>query len=135
MDVNNQLNRQDQKWSLHVTECLKGDRLFRAGDKAEKDVVQFLLDNLSTDSVGDYRILMNYHMPFFNERGLDQFQEIDIVLINKFGIYVLEVKDWAGRIIAAAMRRFRIGRLTCPLPSNAVTSLRRRQIGQWSRWS
>jgi serine/threonine-protein kinase len=101
LNVNNQPNQQDQKWSRHVMECLKGDRLFRAGDKAEKDVVEFLLDNLSTDTVGDYRILMNYHMPFFNERGLDQFQEIDIVLINKFGIYVLEVKDWIGRIIVS----------------------------------
>lgn len=90
-----------QKWSHHVTECPKGDAIFRTGDKAEKDVTQYLFDNLSAEAVGDYRILMNYHLPFTNNRGLDQIQEIDIVLINKFGVYVLEVKDWRGKIIAS----------------------------------
>lgn len=90
-----------QRWSHHVTECPKGDSIFRTGDKAEKDVAQFLLDNLSAETTGDYRILMNYHLPFTNNRGLDQIQEIDIVLINKFGVFVLEVKDWRGKIIAS----------------------------------
>ena len=93
--------RKKQKWAHHVTECPKGDVLLRAGDRAEKDVVQHLLDNLVTETVGDYRILMYYHLPISNNRGLDQVQEIDIVLINKFGIYALEVKDWRGRIIAS----------------------------------
>lgn len=95
------LIQKKQKWSHHMIECPKGDSIFRTGDKAEKDVAQFLLDNLSTEIVGDYRILMNYHLPFTNNRGLDQIQEIDIVLINKFGVFVLEVKDWRGKIIAS----------------------------------
>lgn len=87
------------KWSRYVTECPKGDVLFRDGDQAEKDVVRYLLDNLTTQSVGEYRILMNYHMPV-RSSGPAQTQEIDIVLINKYGIYLLEVKDRRGKIVA-----------------------------------
>src|SRR6266496_891732 len=87
------------KWSRYVTECPKGDVLFRDGDQAEKDVVRYLLDHLTPQSVGEYRILMNYHMPV-RSSGPAQTQEIDIVLINKFGIYLLEVKDRRGKIVA-----------------------------------
>lgn len=103
--MNNKFNLQDdpiqkkQNWSRYVTECPKSDTLFSDGDKAEKDVAQYLRDNLKTQTLGEYRILMNYHLPV-RSSGPTQTLEIDVVLINRFGVYLLEVKDRGGKIVA-----------------------------------
>jgi len=90
----------NQKKKRHITECPRGDNLTRFGDKAEKAVYQYILDNLTIRAIGDYRILLNYHMPV-RSPGPAATQEIDLVLINKFGVFLIEVKDWAGKIIAS----------------------------------
>lgn len=91
--------RNDPKWIKHVTECPRGDDLIRYGDKAEMDVVWYLLNNLQPRVVGEFRILTNYHMPV-RSSGPAQTQEIDVVLINKFGVFLLEVKNRSGKIVA-----------------------------------
>jgi hypothetical protein len=83
----------------HVVFCVR-DRgsynLTDDGSQAELDTVQFLLDNLRTHIVSDYRLLVNYNIPM---QGADS-REVDIVLIDKFGVFLLEVKSWIGRIEA-----------------------------------
>src|SRR5690349_3114914 len=98
-NLQDDLGRKYTKWSRHVIECPKGHVLFSDGDKAEKNVVWYLLDNLPIETVGEYRILTNYHMPV-RSSGPAQTQEIDLVLIDRFGVYLLEVKDRRGKIVA-----------------------------------
>ena len=88
-----------QKLAKHVTFCARTDRnIIQSGRQAELDTVQFLVDNLNTRQVGDYRILVNYNMPL--RRGVSGALEVDVVVINKFGVFLLEVKDWRGTIEA-----------------------------------
>ncbi|MCB0174037.1 MAG: protein kinase [Anaerolineae bacterium] len=84
----------------HVTFCAQGENnITQHGRQAELDTVQFLVDNLDVNTVGDYRILANYNMPL-KGRGSVGTLEIDLVLINKFGVFLLEVKNWQGMIEA-----------------------------------
>lgn len=84
------------KLERHVTFCgVKTDTHLQRGRQAELDVVQYLVDNLKTSKVGDYRILVNYNMGY--EEGA---LEIDLLVINRYGVFLLEVKDWRGSIQA-----------------------------------
>jgi hypothetical protein len=67
------------------------------GSQAELNSVQFLLDSLRVETVGDYRVLVNYNLV---EKGNGNSLEVDLVLINRLGIFLLEIKDWQGRIEA-----------------------------------
>ncbi|GHO96614.1 hypothetical protein KSF_066620 [Reticulibacter mediterranei] len=95
--------KDNNEWARHVTFCA-GSRISyalynngeRRGSQAELDTVQFLLNNLKPHDVGDYRILVNYNIPM---QGADA-REVDIVLINKYGVFLLEVKSWIGSIQA-----------------------------------
>jgi hypothetical protein len=90
----------EDKLQRHVTFCAQGQgTVFQSGRQAELDTVQLLVDNLNTRSVGDYRILVNYNMPL-RGRGSIGTLESDLVVINRFGVFVLEVKDWRGVIDA-----------------------------------
>lgn len=90
----------ENKLKRHVTFCAQGQgTVFQSGRQAELDTVQLLVDNLNTRSVGDYRILVNYNMPL-RGRGSIGTLESDLVVINRFGVFVLEVKDWRGVIEA-----------------------------------
>ncbi len=85
--------------SRHVIFCTSTTQnINQAGSQAELDTVQFLVDNLNPDIVGDFRILVNYNMPI---RG-GETREIDLLVINKFGLYLIDVKDWHGVIEAYA---------------------------------
>ena len=98
--MNDPINPQiDPRKKRHVTECPRGDSFVRSGDDAEGAVWQYLLDNLTIRAVGDYRILVNYHLPV-RTYGTSGTLEIDLVIINKFGVFLLEVKDWMGKIVA-----------------------------------
>lgn len=92
------LNR--SRLERHVTFCARGDLdITLRGSQAEYDTVQYLVDNLSKHHVGDYRILVNYSMPL-RGRGSAGTLEIDLVIINRFGVFLVEVKDWLGSIDA-----------------------------------
>jgi len=74
-------------------------RLFnQKGEGAEWNTVAYLVDNLKVKSVGDYRILMNYNLN--RGKGSVDPLEIDVILINRFGVFLIEVKDWWGKIVA-----------------------------------
>ncbi len=93
-------NRNKNKLDEHVIFCARDDpNIVQSGRQAELDVVQFLVDNLKTHQVGNYRILVNYNMPFRGGGGAG-ILEIDLLIINKLGIFLLEVKDWRGVIEA-----------------------------------
>lgn len=79
----------------HVTFCVGADYYTR-GSQGEDATVQFLLDHLDPSVVGDYRILVNYNIPAL---GAD-LREIDVLVINRFGVFLLEVKNWLGNIEA-----------------------------------
>lgn len=83
----------------HVTFCPQGDGLQRSGKDAENATVQFLVDNLQTHLVGDYRILAGYNLPLRGPGSVGAL-EVDVLLINKFGLFAIEVKDWYGTIDA-----------------------------------
>ncbi len=67
------------------------------GSEAERITVQFLLKNLQAASSGNYRLLVNYGI---TDEGQGNSLEVDIVVINRQGIFLLEVKDWHGKIEA-----------------------------------
>jgi len=79
----------------HVTFCPQSTRILDRGAEAEWKTASYLDSNLSEWSVGKYRILVNYNMPVGTT-----VREIDVVVINKFGIFLLEVKSWLGKVEA-----------------------------------
>lgn len=89
----------DRKVEKHVRFCSQSSNIIQAGTDAERLAVRYLLDNLNPKTVGDFRILVNYNLPFNNPGGRGNL-EIDILLINKYGIFLIEVKDWHGWIEA-----------------------------------
>lgn len=91
---------ESSKLQHHVTFCIpENQKLFQVGRQAELYTVSYLVDNLIPSKVGDYRILVNYNLPIKNS-GSAGTLEIDLVVINKFGIFLIEVKDWHGYIDA-----------------------------------
>jgi hypothetical protein len=95
--MNNRLNRE---FDQHVIFCTPNDRdVIQTGRAAEWGTAEFIVDNLSRAQAGDYRILMNYNLRLRNP-GAYGAQEIDLVMINRRGIFLLEVKDWRGTIQA-----------------------------------
>src|SRR5947209_11103555 len=93
-DNDNTNNR--KKLHRHVTFCADADFAVK-GSQAELKSVQFLLNSLQTEIVGDYRLLINYNVM---ERGRGNSLEVDVVVINRLGIFLLEIKDWRGTIEA-----------------------------------
>lgn len=84
----------------HVIYCSHtGHKILQTGTDAERLTVNYLLENLSINRVGNYRILVNYNLPFRSAGGSGTL-EIDLVVINKFGVFAVEVKDWRGAIEA-----------------------------------
>jgi serine/threonine protein kinase len=81
----------------HITFCSGANlNIIQAGNQAEFNTVQFLVDNLKTSLLGDYHILVNYNLPLKGSSS----REIDLIVINKFGVFLLEVKSWIGHIEA-----------------------------------
>jgi serine/threonine protein kinase len=82
----------------HVTFCPQANRIMDRGLEAEWRSAGYLYENLKDKEwkVGNYRILVNYNLPL---RGADS-REIDLVVINTFGVFLLEVKSWLGTIDA-----------------------------------
>lgn len=82
----------------HVVFCARGDLdIALRGSQAELDTVQYLVTNLKERKVGKYQILVNYNMPI-QSPGAAGTLEIDLVVINRFGVFLIEVKDWQGII-------------------------------------
>lgn len=74
-------------------------QLFRTkGELAEWWTAAWLVDNLKSKQVGDYRILVNYNLPR-DYQGATSF-EFDLILINRYGIFPIEVKHWNGTVTA-----------------------------------
>ena len=93
-DNDNTNNR--KKLDRHVTFCADADFAVK-GSQAERKSVQFLLNSLQTEIVGDYRLLVHYNVM---EGGRGNSLEVDVVVINRLGIFLLEIKDWRGTIEA-----------------------------------
>lgn len=70
---------------IEVIPCAPGAHI------GEIKTLGFLRENLQ----GDHVILTNYHLP--DGSGT---LEIDLLVINYYGVFLLEVKDWWGRIEA-----------------------------------
>jgi len=94
-------SRNNNRLQRHVTFCPKADRFSvddrDRGSEAEYRSVDFLVKNLSTKDVGNYRMLVHYNLPVGSGS-----REIDIVLIDRFGVFLLEVKGSVGHIKAQA---------------------------------
>jgi Protein kinase domain/Nuclease-related domain len=89
-------NDNRKKQDRHVTFCAEADFAVK-GIWAEWGCVQFLLNTLDVETVGDYHLLVNYNVM---ERGGNSL-EVDMVVINRLGIFLLEIKDWHGSIEAS----------------------------------
>jgi serine/threonine protein kinase len=79
-----------------VTFCPRVNNIKDRGSEAELRTVGFLYENLDAREVGNYRILVNYNFP---THGTDT-REVDLLVINKFGVFLLDVKGWLGMIDA-----------------------------------
>jgi serine/threonine protein kinase len=77
----------------HAIFCALVDYALK-GSRAERQTIQYLLDHLPMEIAGDYRLLINYNVM---ERGGNSL-EVDIVVINRWGVFLLEVKGWRGVI-------------------------------------
>src|SRR6266567_1939561 len=94
--TNNKHNNNRKKLDRHVTFCADADFAV-TGSQAERESIQFLLNSLQIETVGDYRLLVNYNIM---EKGSSNSLEVDVVVINRLGIFLLEIKDWRGNIEA-----------------------------------
>lgn len=84
----------------HVVFCpASNNDIYNTGSEGEIATVQYLVDNLKPEKIGDYRILVNYNLPL-HSRGQIGTLEIDILVINRFGVFPVEVKTWRGSIEA-----------------------------------
>jgi serine/threonine protein kinase len=92
------MNDLSQSLEDHVIFCPKPDNYFQSGTRAELLTVKSLVLNLFPQKIGDYRILVNYNIALVG--ATYGTLEVDILLINKFGVFLLEVKDWSGVIEA-----------------------------------
>lgn len=95
MSISN-LHNNRRKIAHNVTFCADADFAVK-GSQAERESIQFLLNSLQVGAVGDYHLLVNYNV-MDGDRGNSL--EVDIVVINRLGIFLLEVKDWRGKIEA-----------------------------------
>lgn len=77
----------------HVIFCALVDYALK-GSRAERQTIQYLLDHLHMESAGDYRLLVNYNVTEHGGNSL----EVDIVVVHRRGIFLLEVKGWKGVI-------------------------------------
>jgi hypothetical protein len=91
--MSNGRRQEKDKRDRHVTFCARVDYALK-GSRAERRTVQYLLDNLHPQSAGDYRLLVNYNVMESSGNSL----EVDIVVINRRGIFLLEIKGWRGVI-------------------------------------
>jgi serine/threonine protein kinase len=80
----------------HVTFCPQASRLLDRGVEGEIRTARYLYENLKTQLVGNYRVLVNYNFPRHGTNTL----EIDLLVVTTFGIFLLEVKNWVGAIKA-----------------------------------
>jgi len=96
MTINNHHINTRKKLDHHVTFCADADFAVK-GSQAERESIQFLLNSLQVEAVGDYRLLINYNIM---ERSGGNSLEVDVVVINRLGIFLLEIKDWRGNIEA-----------------------------------
>jgi serine/threonine protein kinase len=94
--TDNKKNDSKKKREQHVIFCAVADYAVK-GSQAERESIQFLLNSLKENVVGDYRLLVNYDIM---ERGGGNSLEVDVVVINRLGIFLLEIKDWRGSIEA-----------------------------------
>jgi hypothetical protein len=79
----------------YITFCTGAD-YDTSGSDAERTTLHFLVDQLDPALVGEYRILVHYAIP---RQGAD-LREIDLLVINRYGLFLLEVKGWQGQIVA-----------------------------------
>lgn len=87
-----------KKHDHHVIYCATAVHAVK-GSRAEKRTVNFLLKHLDTRVVGDYRLLVNYHIvEREQDRKAGNALEVDVLVINRRGVFLLEVKDWTGLI-------------------------------------
>lgn len=96
MTISNHSQNSSQKLERHVRFCDTAKFAVK-GSQAERECVQFLLKTLQIENVGDYRLLVNYNIV---EKGRGNSLEVDVLAINRMGIFLLEVKDWHGKIEA-----------------------------------
>ena len=90
----------ENKLQKHVTFCAQeDDDIVQRGRQAELITIDYLNDNLNVKSAGDFRILANYNMAV-RTGGAAGSLEIDLAVITKVGVFLLEVKDWWGVIEA-----------------------------------
>lgn len=88
----------------HVNWCFPEiQNIQRKGDDDEERVRKYLLTNLKEDpnqnsSVGNYRILPGVRIPQQRFGGASGDLEIDLVVITKFGVFLIEVKGWEGKL-------------------------------------
>ncbi len=93
----------DSNLRAHVTFCARGDRgLVVYGSQAESKLVDYVAGNLPARA-GDFQVLVNYNLPVRGS-GSTGVLEIDALVIDRYGVFVLEVKDWKGPIDAYADR-------------------------------
>lgn len=87
-----------QKREHHVIFCTTASHAVK-GTQAEHDTVEYLLENLDTRVVGDYRLLVNYNIVEREQNDkTGNALEVDILVINRLGVFLLEIKDWRGII-------------------------------------
>lgn len=86
-----------EKLDHHVIFCADA-RLASKGSEAELECVLFLLKVFRLETVGDYRLLVNYNV---KDGRQGNSLEVDVVVINRLGIFLLEIKNWHGSIEAS----------------------------------
>lgn len=112
-----------QKMKRHVIFCSDGDNMIvNRGKAAELETVDYLVDNLNPGLVGDYRILVNCNMTISG--GSSGRTEIDLFVIVRQGVFLLEVKGHYGRIRGYSQHAWRVDR--GKMDGNPLSSIEQR---------
>jgi serine/threonine protein kinase len=92
---------------------------------AELETVQFLVDNLKIRDAGDFKILVNCTLRV-NNRGSSGAYEIDLILVCKLGVFLMEVKSDHGVIEGHENREWQSNGRPMPGDANPLTTIERK---------
>ena len=83
-----------EKIQKHVINIADPLQLYEPIASPRTAIVNHLLDDLEERSVGDYKIIIHPNLPGHTSI------EFDLIVINKFGVFAIEIVDWRGTLVA-----------------------------------
>ena len=90
----------ENKYQKHVENPVQFLDSIQSIQDPRLTLIGSLIDELDINKVGDFRIIIHPNIPMkASGKGVAQ-MELDLVIVNKFGVFCIDVINWHGKIIA-----------------------------------